>query len=91
MRYHLGMAFGTQVAARLPDDDIEGIDALVAEGVFESRAEAIRVAVERLLEAERQRRIGDAIVDGYRRIPETDEELAIAEANTRRLIEEEPW
>ena len=35
--------------------------------------------------------IGEAIADGYRRVPETDEELRWAGENARSMIAEEPW
>jgi len=31
------------------------------------------------------------IIAGYERIPETDEEMAVAERETREAIREEPW
>lgn len=90
-RYRFGMAAGTQIAVRLDEDDVDRLDEMVSQGRFDSRAGAVRAAVRWMLEAERRRSEGEAIVDGYRRIPQSDDELAIAEANIRRLIEEEPW
>jgi Arc/MetJ-type ribon-helix-helix transcriptional regulator len=85
------MAYGTQIATRLPDADVARLDDLVAQGRFESRADAVRAAVARFLDAERRRAIGEAIAEGYRRVPQTEDELAVAEANVRRLVTEEPW
>ncbi len=85
------MTLGTRIAARLDDDDVKRLDELVAEGKFSSRAEAVRVAVQRLLEAEFRRATGEAIAAGYRRVPQSDEEVAAAEANLRRLVAEESW
>ncbi len=85
------MPFGTQIAVRLDDELVERLDELISQGRFDSRAEAVRQAVGWMLEAERRRAVGEAIVEGYQRIPQTDEELAIAEANVRRLIDEESW
>ncbi|MGH8930226.1 MAG: ribbon-helix-helix domain-containing protein [Egibacteraceae bacterium] len=85
------MTFGTQVAARLGKDDVARLDELVATGRFESRAEAVRLAVVALLDSERRRAIGEAIVAGYERVPQTREELAAAETNLATLIAEEPW
>ena len=31
------------------------------------------------------------IIEGYERIPETDEEIEAAKRSARRMIEEEPW
>ncbi len=81
----------TQVVTRLDDKLVADLDDLVAEGFIASRSEGVRVALEKLLDEQRRRRIGAEIVAGYERYPETDEELAQAEQATRTLIEEEPW
>jgi Arc/MetJ-type ribon-helix-helix transcriptional regulator len=62
-----------QIAVRIPSDLADGLDGLVASGRFDSRAEAIRTAIETLVDTERRRRIGEAIVEGYRRIPDGDD------------------
>lgn len=80
-----------QFVTRLEDALAERIDTLVAAGVFESRSEAVRVGLERLVDELERERIGRQIVEGYLRVPETDEELRRAEAAGRRLIAEEPW
>ncbi|HEV3046804.1 MAG TPA: ribbon-helix-helix domain-containing protein [Solirubrobacteraceae bacterium] len=80
-----------QVVTRLDDKLVADLDSLVEEGFVASRSEGVRMGLERLLEERRRRRIGDEIVAGYMRHPETDEELAQAEQATRALIEEEPW
>jgi Arc/MetJ-type ribon-helix-helix transcriptional regulator len=59
-----------QIAVRLDRELAERLDALVAEGRFATKAAAIRTAIEALVEAERQRQIDEAIVEGYRRIPQ---------------------
>ncbi len=81
----------TQVVTRLDDKLVADLDGLVAEGFIASRSEAVRMGLERLLEERRRRLIGDEIVAGYTRHPETEEELAQAEQATRALVEEEPW
>jgi hypothetical protein len=43
------------------------------------------------LETRRRRLIGQAIVDGYRRVPADDEFDAVAAASKRSMIAEEPW
>jgi metal-responsive CopG/Arc/MetJ family transcriptional regulator len=80
-----------QVVTRLDDKLVADLDGLVADGVVASRSEGVRVALEKLVDEERRRRIGAEIVAGYERCPETDEEIAQAERATRALIEEEPW
>lgn len=56
-----------------------------------SRSSLIRAAIEAHLHDEERDRISREIVAGYERFPETEEELAEAQASTRRMIEEEPW
>jgi Arc/MetJ-type ribon-helix-helix transcriptional regulator len=80
-----------QLALRIPDELAEELDVLVSHGRFATRTEAVRWAISDLVERERRARVGEAIVAGYRQVPETDEELETAEQNLRRLISEEPW
>jgi hypothetical protein len=49
------------------------------------------VALGELLDNLHRRQIGEAIADGYRRQPQTDEDVAIAEAAAIRSINDEPW
>lgn len=56
-----------------------------------SRSALIRDAIEAYLYDEEKARIDREIVEGYERIPITDEEMAVAEKETREAIREEPW
>jgi Arc/MetJ-type ribon-helix-helix transcriptional regulator len=80
-----------QVVTRIDDKLAADLDGLVADGFVASRSEGVRVALEKLVDEERRRRIGAEIVAGYERCPETDEELAQAARATRASIAEEPW
>jgi Arc/MetJ-type ribon-helix-helix transcriptional regulator len=80
-----------QLVARLDDDLLAEVDRLVGEGVVSNRSEAVRIGLERLVEQRRRERVGATIVDAYRRLPQTDEELAGLDQATRALIGEEPW
>jgi Arc/MetJ-type ribon-helix-helix transcriptional regulator len=80
-----------QLVTRIPDGLAAEVDSLVEEGVVASRSEAVRLGLERLVDRERRRRIGQAIVDGYTRQPQTEDELLWTDEDTRRMIEEEPW
>lgn len=80
-----------QLVTRIPDGLAQELDRLVEEGVVTSRSEAVRLGLERLVDRERRRKIGQAIVDGYTRMPQTDEELAWADAATRDMFAEESW
>jgi Arc/MetJ-type ribon-helix-helix transcriptional regulator len=79
------------ITLRISDERRERLDALIAEGTYATRAAALTVALDRLLAEEEERAIDRAIVEGYTRIPQTPEELAMAEASARRSIADEPW
>jgi len=78
------------ITIRMSDDRVQAIDELVASGRA-SRAAVIVEAIDRLVADLERERIDREIVEGYRRIPETDEELAWAEWSTTESIREEPW
>jgi len=80
-----------QIAVRIPDELAESLQDLVASGRFETKADAVRTALEALVDAERRRRIGELVADGYRRIPQDDDEVEAATAAAIRSILEEPW
>jgi Arc/MetJ-type ribon-helix-helix transcriptional regulator len=80
-----------QLVARLDDRLMAEVDSLVADGVVGSRSEAVRLGLERLVDQHRRQRVGAAIVEAYRRRPQTDDELAGLDEATRALITEEPW
>lgn len=80
-----------QLVTRIDDDTAAAIDALVDDGEFASRSDVVRAGILRLLDERRRRVIGDEIIAGYQRSPETAEELAGAEANARAMIADEPW
>jgi Arc/MetJ-type ribon-helix-helix transcriptional regulator len=55
-----------QLVTRVSDDIAEAVERLVTAGVFASRSEAVRVGLETIVEGERRRTVGQAIVEGYR-------------------------
>ncbi len=67
------------------------LDRLVAEGVVPSRSAAVRLGLEGLNERHRRQRIGRSIVEGYARRPQTEADVAWADAATVRMIADEPW
>jgi len=78
------------ITVRMSDDRVAAIDALVASGRA-SRAAVIVEAIDRLVAQLESERIDREIVEGYTRIPQTDEELAWAEWSTLESLREEPW
>ncbi|MGH3851869.1 MAG: ribbon-helix-helix domain-containing protein [Pseudonocardiaceae bacterium] len=81
----------TQFVTRVNEDLAQQVDALVASGTVDSRSEAVRLGLVRLLDENRRRLIGDKIALGYTNKPQTEEELAGLDDATRALIAEEPW
>lgn len=80
-----------QLVTRVPDSVAEAVDGLVSAGVFSSRSDAVRAGLEAVVERERRAAIGRAIADGYRRIPQGEDDLAWSDASTAAMIAEEPW
>lgn len=72
-------------------ESVAVLDRLVEAGVYPSVDAAIAADVEALAQLVRQRITADAIVAGYRRVPQTDDELASARAAGVRAIAAEPW
>ncbi len=80
-----------QIAVRLPSELLAELDALTAEGIYESRAAAIRAGIAAVVARQRRQRIDQAIIDGYRRVPPTAAEADTSLASLRDAIAEEPW
>lgn len=80
-----------QIAVRLPDTLLAALDDLVARGVYDSRAAAVRAGIEAVRELDRQRLTDRAVVEGYRRVPPTEPERQAAIASLKDAILEEPW
>lgn len=80
-----------QIAIRIPDALSEQLEELVASGRFDTKADAVRAALEALIDAERRADVGRRIVEGYRKVPQDDVEVAAAAAAASRSIDEEPW
>jgi len=80
----------TQTLVQLSTDLLRRLDERAArEG--RSRSALIRDAIEAYLHDEERDRITREIIEGYERIPPTEEEMAIAESEAREAIREEPW
>lgn len=80
----------TQTLVQLTEALLQRLDERAArEG--RSRSALIREAIEEYLFDEEEAEISRRIVEGYERIPETEEEMRWAEAAAREAIREEPW
>ncbi|HZJ52133.1 MAG TPA: hypothetical protein VFF07_15135 [Actinomycetota bacterium] len=80
-----------QIAVRLPKNLLASLDELVGDGVYESRAAAVRAGIEAITSLEHRRMIDNSIVDGYTRNPPTSVEEAAALESLRAAIAEQPW
>jgi Arc/MetJ-type ribon-helix-helix transcriptional regulator len=80
-----------QIAIRIPSALAAQLSDLVSTGRFETKADAVRTALEALIDAERRSDVGRRIVEGYQRVPQEDSDVAAADRAASRLIDEEPW
>lgn len=80
----------TQTLVQLNEALLRRLDERAA-GEGRSRSALIRDAIEAYLFDEEEAEISRQIVEGYERIPETEEEMAGAEREAREAIREEPW
>jgi len=81
----------SQLVTRIDDDLARDLDALVAEGVVESRSDGVRTALRELIDRHRRRRIAEETIAAYTAQPQTEQEVGWADEATVRMIEEEPW
>ena len=80
-----------QIAIRIPRALAEQLESLVASGRFDTKADAVRSALETLVDAERRADLGRRIVEGYQRVPQDEADVATAHQAATRAIDEEPW
>ena len=80
-----------QLVTRVPDEVVAAVDELIRDGVFSSRSDAVRAALVAVIDRRRRDAIGAAIAEGYRRIPQSDDELSWPDRASAAMIAEEPW
>lgn len=80
----------TQTLVQLNDELLYALDQRAVKD-RRSRSFVIREALEQYLHDEIEAEIGRQIVEGYTRIPQTEEELGWADASGRDMLEEESW
>ena len=80
-----------QVPTRFSDDEVAILDQLVRDGVGANRSDVIRIAFHQLVDWTRRRRIGEAIAQSYRDMPQSGEEYEWAVANAFALTNAEQW
>jgi Arc/MetJ-type ribon-helix-helix transcriptional regulator len=80
-----------QLVTRVDDELAAAVDELVEQGAVGSRSEAVRVALEQLVDRHRRRVVGAQIAAAYSALPQTDREVGWADEASVRMIAEEPW
>jgi Arc/MetJ-type ribon-helix-helix transcriptional regulator len=80
-----------QLVTRIDDEMARQLDELLETGAVASRSEAVRQGLEILFETHRRRRIGESIVEGYRRVPEGVGPDQWSDKATAAMIAEESW
>lgn len=80
-----------QLVTRVDDDLAAAVDDLVAAGVVTSRSDAVRLGLQQLLDRHRRSEIGAQISNGYRTLPQSEDEVSWADESSRRMIADEPW
>jgi metal-responsive CopG/Arc/MetJ family transcriptional regulator len=75
----------------MDDDLLARLDWLVIRCSYENRAEAIRAALQELANRERSREIGEQIVEGYRRIPQTLDEQVEPDFSSWNALDDDDW
>jgi Arc/MetJ-type ribon-helix-helix transcriptional regulator len=73
-----------QIAIRIPEDQLQALDRAVEAGAFDSRADAVRRALTRLLGELREQEITREYREAYARHPQ---DPAIGEAGAKLLAE----
>jgi len=81
----------TQLAIRLPDELLRDLDWVVLRLDYDSRAEAMREALKRLIDQERRRQIDEQYVEAYTRMPQTEEEIADIPFQSWDLDGDDDW
>lgn len=81
----------TPVPTRFSAEELALIDALVDEGVGDSRSAVIRQGVHHLADAVRRAKVGAVIAASYRDRPQTSEDDDLAMASAIAMTEAEPW
>ena len=79
-----------QLVTRLDDDLAAAVDELIAAGVVANRSEAVRLALQRLVDGHRRNVIGARIAAGYLAAPQTDDEGDWSDEATVRIAGQ-PW
>jgi metal-responsive CopG/Arc/MetJ family transcriptional regulator len=87
---HLVVEKTAKVAISMPASTLAAIEQ-ARQATGESRSQFMRRAVEEAISRERERRLVEQYIEGYRRYPESDEEIALADVGVKTVFAENPW
>ena len=79
-----------KIAISLPVEVLRKVERLRKQ-TGESRSSVIRKAIERIFEESRRAKDIEAYIEGYRRFPDTPEEIKAAEVSASALFAAELW
>jgi len=66
-----------QIPVRIPEEDANRLDAIVASGRYASRSDALRQGLDRILREERDREIFESYRRAYAEHPQEESEIGI--------------
>lgn len=66
-----------QIPVRIPEEDADRLDAIVASGRYASRSDALRQGLDRILREERDREIVESYRRAYAEHPQEESEIGI--------------
>jgi hypothetical protein len=78
----------TQVQVRLTESELRVLDDLAA---LSTRSDVLRAGLAALARERERERVNQAYVVEYQRLPNTDDEMRIAEANLAALLDGDDW
>ena len=81
----------SQIVTRLDEALVALVDELVAEGAADSRSDAVRQGLRALIDDHHRRRDAEAILRGYERKPQSEDDVGWVDEATVHMIGEEPW
>lgn len=79
-----------KITISLPKDLLQEIERQCA-ARGESRSQFLRMTVEAYLHRERERELVKQYVQGYQEMPETEDEVALAQAMAQMAFGDNPW
>ena len=80
-----------QLVTRINEDLAVLVDELIADGIVDSRSDAVRKGLDMLIDQHRRMKIAAAIVAGYERQPQTVGGVGWSDEATAKMIGDEPW